>query len=681
MAENDLDHRFGAGRVQLAADGSIEAVVHPRTGRTVLLDDGDPRDQVFHDESRRWGKGFCLIDTGGSPLGLRWDRPDRAVPLEDGVELHHAWPGTSLALRIERRFGDQWTETYALSNTGTAPLRIGSVGVSTPFRDVYHSSADSLAGAVHAHLWPGGADAYAWAEPMDGSGPGLGLVLTDGELWAYSVESRDIVTSSNVRGHLYLQPTDALRSPAAFGGQPELTIDPGADLVWSWRLGWYDDLAALQADRDPILSAEQVLAQTGESIMITTPGDAVLHELAGPARVDGGAVTSAASGEVEVRAERAGRTARVNLYFHRPLRQIVERRIAFIADRQLARERPGAGAAAFVPYDRRSGLTTLPTAWGDWNDVRERVAMPILLQQARARGWGDPALIDELLAGHEAFVRARVVSPDGSVADDSRLPGRTRLYNFPWYARFFAAQHALYGNREDLELAATIIERYYALGGERFLAFWLGGIVRGLAESLRTAGDHDRAEGLLRLLVAHGQYFVGVATELPGHEVNYEQSMVAPLLDLLGHAHRIDPAAVPAAELALRLPWLTAFAGDQPDARLRHIPIRHWDGYWFGAERHWGDVFPHYWSVLSAEVFLGLPDGVLPETRQAELRSHGVAILRANLINFADDGWATCAFVYPSCVNGNPAHHADPLANDQDWALVAALDHPEVMPG
>lgn len=32
-------------------------------------------------------------------------------------------------------------------------------------------------------------------------------------------------------------------------------------------------------------------------------------------------------------------------------------------------------------------------------------------------------------------------------------------------------------------------------------------------------------------------------------------------------------------------------------------------------------------------------------------------------------GAATAAFVMPSCVSGRPAHRADPIANDQDWAL------------
>ena len=41
----------------------------------------------------------------------------------------------------------------------------------------------------------------------------------------------------------------------------------------------------------------------------------------------------------------------------------------------------------------------------------------------------------------------------------------------------------------------------------------------------------------------------------------------------------------------------------------------------------------------------------------------------ANLIDFAPDGSATAAFVFPSCASGRAAHRADPLASDQDSAL------------
>jgi hypothetical protein len=89
--------------------------------------------------------------------------------------------------------------------------------------------------------------------------------------------------------------------------------------------------------------------------------------------------------------------------------------------------------------------------------------------------------------------------------------------------------------------------------------------------------------------------------------------------------------------------------------------------------RLWGDVFPHYWSALSAVVYAAWPRELVDESQAAWLDAAKDAILRSNLVNFEADGSATCAFVYPSCVNGQSAYVADPLANDQDWALVYAL--------
>ena len=79
--------------------------------------------------------------------------------------------------------------------------------------------------------------------------------------------------------------------------------------------------------------------------------------------------------------------------------------------------------------------------------------------------------------------------------------------------------------------------------------------------------------------------------DLPAHEVSYEQSIVAPLVSLLSLAHRRwpDERLVEATEAALG--WLLAFAGPQRHARLRHIAIRHWDGYWFGLRRQWVTPF------------------------------------------------------------------------------------------
>jgi hypothetical protein len=68
----------------------------------------------------------------------------------------------------------------------------------------------------------------------------------------------------------------------------------------------------------------------------------------------------------------------------------------------------------------------------------------------------------------------------------------------------------------------------------------------------------------------------------------------------------------------------------------------------------------------------------LPYRRAAEIADgdtveQAEAILKANLANIYPDGSATCAFTFPSTVDGQPGYRADTLANDQDWPLTLWL--------
>lgn len=223
-AEGGRRFAFGAGSVHVGDDGAVVQVRHPHGERPVLLqeDPGAP-ESVMHESARRWGKGFLVVDGAGH----RFDSPSELTWRADGVDLRHEIAG--LDLSISRRFGASgWTETHEVRNPADREVSIGSWAISTPWRDVYSSSGDSLRQAVHTHVWTGGADAWVWAVPMDGTGPGLGLHVSEGELWAYSVESRDPVTGSNLRGHLYLHVTDHSRAPHAMGGQPRVTLPPAA---------------------------------------------------------------------------------------------------------------------------------------------------------------------------------------------------------------------------------------------------------------------------------------------------------------------------------------------------------------------------------------------------------------------------------------------------------------------
>ena len=176
------DFAMGATTVTVASDGSVTAVRHPRRGHSILLTEGAPGPEgSMHDAAHRWGKGFAILDG----CGYRFDAPARANWRDDGVDL--TYPLGPLTLTVHRRVSGAWSESYELSNLSAEPVDIGSFAISTPWRDVYGSAQDSLQRAVHAHVWAGGADSWVWAAPMDGSGPGLGLTLTAGELWAYSV--------------------------------------------------------------------------------------------------------------------------------------------------------------------------------------------------------------------------------------------------------------------------------------------------------------------------------------------------------------------------------------------------------------------------------------------------------------------------------------------------------------
>ena len=112
-----------------------------------------------------------------------------------------------------------------------------------------------------------------------------------------------------------------------------------------------------------------------------------------------------------------------------------------------------------------------------------------------------------------------------------------------------------------------------------------------------------------------------------------------------------------------------AICGRQPSWHCHDIGLHHWDGFWFGKRREWGDTLPHDWNGEMAQAFVRYADA----TGGVSYRTRASGIADAMLGLFTDDGRGSCAWVYPNRVNGRPAHFADPLANDQDWALVFYL--------
>ncbi|MGW1029427.1 hypothetical protein ACWD4J_38085 [Streptomyces sp. NPDC002577] len=615
---------------------------------------------AWHSVEHQWGSGHLVTDRGGA----RWHTPAELRVADGGTEaVHPVLPGVRVEVRRSVH-EDVLRERYTVVNSAQEPLTITGLGIQTPFADLYDTAEASLDRAVHAHLFTGGTWAWALAQPMSGEGRCLGLIVREGALRAYSVESRNQRSNSHVRGHLVLLVTDQARNPQAFGGQPVLHLGPGESTTVEWELAWYASVEDFTAATRPPAVFSAYAAELGEPIVI---------EASSVSSPDAGVkVEREADGRYRVQASRHGSFtldigdgARTEVLFHLPLEEVVRRRVAYITRHQRARERPGLLAHAFVPVDTRTGLTQSTNGWQDWTDGSERIAIPLLLQAAAARGWADPGEIDPLLDGWSRFA-CRYLLDESNAPRRGSQEHQVRLYDTPWLAQFFHDRYRAHGHEEDLDRAAGIIERSFELGGAMHLSINLSPVTLAISGSLDATGQTDRAQALRGQLVDSARKFVRMGKQLPPHEVNYEQSIVAPLLDLLSDAHTLTGDPVFRDAIAERLPWLLAFGGPQPHARLHGVAIRHWDGFWFGADRLWGDVFPHYWSTLTAATLLGLPATL----RTAHTDRIADVILRANMANYREDGSATCAFVMPSTVDGRAAHTADPLANDQDWHLV-----------
>ncbi|WP_223851988.1 glycoside hydrolase family protein [Bifidobacterium myosotis] len=628
----------------------------------------------WHTVEHYWGAGFVVTGAGSA----HWDAAERTQTGDGGAALIQTYDlaPAGLRLNVTRTGGAKYAERYEWTNITDRPLIITELGIQTPFNDRYPSAKQALAECVNTHVFTGGGWSWVIAEPMCGTdvfNRCLCLKLTEGALAGYSIESRNQNTGSDVRGHIVLQVTDYARNPQAFGGQPTIALEPGASYVLSWELDWYADRDAFLAHYPEPAHFSSFAETVGRHIHVATPlpVSAITDGLDIEASNGGYYLTASEPGTYYVRIGTGPDAAKTEVLFHRSLQDTVVSRAAYIASHQIAADRPGSMSGAFVPVDTRTGLRADDGGWPDWTDGSERIGMAVMLQKAINQEWlgaDYQGIVDRWFA----FVKDWLINDRYEMRRGSSQPKSTfggRLYDVPWMVEFCCDHYRATGDAADLYLAVGLLERLNELGGERFLSISYGETVEYLSRLLDKVGRANEADQFRKRVVASANHFISVGEDLPAHEVAYEQSVVAPLVNLMLSAYRFTGNADYLAAAEGRLDWLLSFGGPQPDCRLYGISIRHWDGHWFGINRMFGDVFPHYWSALTATALVRLP----AELHTPETNRLADAILRENMANYNADGSATCAFVFPSSVDGRAANVADPLANDQDWHLAMWL--------
>ena len=567
--------------------------------------------------------------------------------------------------------GDVLTTKIVVSYNGAHPYftNAGSIGVSFPLQDRYTDSVTCRDYRCHAHIFCGENTSYIMALRMGGAAPHLGMVLTKGSLSAYSIE-RDLKLQSNDRGCFWLHP-----SAQEFA--------PGDTMKLEWKVfphrGREDFREKLRAfPRVILVDAEQYVIYPGETSKVTIeptfPAEKVTINGASLEKTENSVYEylfeNEKTGEyvLSICADEVKTTCRL-LVQERP-ETLAAKRCAFIVDHQQYHGKIKELQGAYLPYDNEEKILVC-TSENDFNAGRERTGMGVLIARALQQNLlKDREKAEQSLREYHAFyLRELVNASTGLVCNCSGKDNSYfRLYNYPWAVTFFLECWKLWGEKEDLKTAVHITEKFYEQDGFRFYPIEMPIVM--LCQELEKAGEQEDLKTVKDLFRRHADQLIEIGTAYPASEVNYEQSIVQPAAEVILQVYEVTGEEKYLRGAEQQIAVLELFDGQQPDYHLHETAIRHWDGYWFGKRRVFGDTFPHYWSAENGRTF----KRYARLTGNEEYNIRGEHSLRGVLSMFFEDGTATCAYLYPYSVNGQKTDFADPYANDQDWGLCMNLE-------
>ena len=604
----------------------------------------DARQYDWVDGRYAWGTGSLRINGEA----FSWRRPAETGGVRVSVE--------------RTTTGGVLEERYTFANVTNYPVTLTEIDIHTPFNDNFPpKSAEKFNRRCFAHVWPGGDAGWVAASRISGQAPHLGLAVTEGTLSGYELKERAREKgSSDFRGVIALSPAD-------------VRLLPGERTSIAWKVfaheGWDDFFAKLVQLGGADVQAEKYVARVGETVKVT-------------ARTAQGMWTRdwTCPGPGDHRVEIAygadgARKGRVEILGVGDVDELLLTRARYIVRHQLVNDPGGPYDGALVPYDTEAGRQWRPWEWNaerrwvDYSEGGERLGMGVFLAMMAQRGHKAEFL--PVLLRYYRFLRESLQESDYTSWQEVRRPTRARAFNYPWFIRFYLEMHALTGERKYLDDAFGTFRRLFAGKGLEVPDTLAEFQIRPLVDALRAAGATAEADEVLKTLgawLAPSLAFDG--TSFVTHEVGFSPDLISSTIgglvdygELTGNARYVAAARR----------WMRsaeANCGRQPSWHAHDIGLHHWDGYWFGARMTWGDTLPHDWNGGLAGTFVRYARA----TGDASYARRARGIADAMLGLFTPDGRGTCAWIYPDRVNGVPAKGPDPLANDQDWALVYYLD-------
>ena len=615
-----------------------------------------------------WGLGYFTVVKGRETVKREWRVPVEISP--DGMKVLYREGDIRILVKREIKQGDL-VEEYSFTNEGEEPVSLYDVAIYIPFNDNYPDAQQCI--NSRAHIWKGGSAAYVNAIRMGDFTPHLGLVVTDGAIRNYEIWERGRKkANSQTRGIIALD-------------LPDLLLKPGESYSLEWHVFAHngnDDFRRKLLEKGSVLvSCNKYVFEKGEKARVECRSLEPLK--ACTAKMNGVPVPVKQEGNlcfVEVPMEQAGEV-RFDFYYNGNKQthadclvisntaDLIRKRVDFIRTRQQMNNPSDLRNGAYMVYDNEGDsiyLNDTPNCNPvDRDEGAERLGMGVLLAKQYLLT-KDPELKQSLLR-YANFVRRKLQTDNYVTYSSVDQKNRNRGYNYMWVAEFYFQMYKVTGDKQFVTDGYKTLKSMFQQFGYGFYA--IGIPARLGLQSLKEAGMKKEYTDLRNDFIKTGDVFVKNGLNYPAHEVNYEQSIVAPAIQFLAQLYLETGSQKYLDEVKRQMPVLEAFNGFQPSYHLNEVAIRHWDGHWFGKRELFGDTFPHYWSTITGAVYYyyALCTGDSSYQKRAE------NVVRNNLCLFFEDGKASCAYMYPYKIDGVKAEFYDPYANDQDWALVYYL--------
>lgn len=603
-----------------------------------------------------WGLGKYTV----AGLGVKDEQWATPVSFQDSTHL--LYRTKCLEIDVKRYpVGNDFVETYTFRNTTKRKINVTGLEIYAPFNDSYPDAKICATNRCNAHIWAGMNSSYVNAIRMDGVGPHLGLVLLRGAMAGYAIDNRGrykgipwTYTASNVRGTIVF-------NIEAFA------LEPGKSYTVQWKLfwhnGWDDFYRKAIANGFVKLDADRYVINKNDRLQIN-----VTASENGRIKTKKLIIKGEQLGEHSQRVyyQQGKKCTMLNYLVISSPQNRIDQRMHFIVNHQQMNDIDDPRYGAYMVYDDDlkkifdKPVGTVSDA--DRDEGRERLGMGVLVAEWLQKH--HDSIVKASLMRYVKFVREKLQTPDFKVYSNVAHKSHPRGYNYPWVAHLYLETYKLTNDKRYLADFYGTMRKYFQEEGYKHYSIDFR-VSDGIT-ALKKAGMKTEEDSLMQSYRKVADFFVATGIDYPKHEVNYEQSIVAPAASFLCEMYLLTKEQKYLEGAKLQLRSLEAFSGKQPDVHLNEIAIRHWDGYWFGKTPTWGDVMPHYWSTLSAVAyhFYYLCSGDQTYEKRAKI------ILNNNLLNFEEDGTAHCAYLYPTSINGKPGKFYDQFANDQDWALV-----------